>query len=357
MQSRMNSIGRLLAAGVIVLVATCWTRAADTDGTQQTPKFMDRLGGKVSFPIPSLDSVIAWTDQYFFHQWRIQAHVDSDECRLLDGDDKLCAEGTFEQCLARLDAIKREQSLPPMRGKAVLILHGLGAPRWSMHLLARHIEKYGGYEVFSIDYASLRSTIDNQASSLANVIRSLKGITEINLVGHSMGNIVIRRYLAGNDSAPHVWKPDPRIARIVMIAPPNHGSITASRLSDTMTFKAVFGKAGRQLGAEWKDLETRLTTPRVQFGIIAGGYGNKIGLNPFLPGDDDGRITVQTTRLAGATDFLVVPALHELIANDPRVFDYTLRFLKDGYFVSLGERRGIPVESLAERPGGKANRR
>ena len=175
---------------------------------------------------------------------------------------------------------------------------------------------------------------------------SLEGIEEIHLVGHSLGNIVIRRYLAGDDSPSGGWRPDPRIARIVMIAPPNHGSITASRLADNYLFQKVFGEAGQQLGANWRDLEGRLATPATEFGIIAGGYGNRFGLNPFLPGDDDGRITVEGTRLAGASDFLVVPAVHELVANDPRVFDYTLRFLTAGYFVSPERKHGIPHDPL-----------
>jgi hypothetical protein len=157
--------------------------------------------------------------------------------------------------------------------------------------------------------------------------------------------------LAGNATAPHVWQADPRIARIVMIAPPNHGSITATRLSNITAFRKVFGTSGRQLGADWDKLEKRLTTPQSEFGIIAGGFGNSIGLNPFLPGDDDGRIRVETTRLAGASDFLVVSALHELIANDPRVFDYTLKFLESGYFVTSDQRQPIGDSAVAKRPG------
>ena len=234
-----------------------------------------------------------------------------------------------------------------MHGKGVVLLHGLGAPCWSMQLLARHLHKHGGFEVFPIDYASLRSNIDHQALSLAHVIRSLEGIEEIHLVGHSMGNIVIRRYLAGDDSPSGGWRPDPRIARIVMIAPPNHGSIAATRLADNALFKATFGESGQQLGVNWQDLESRLATPSGEFGIIAGGSGGRIGLNPFLPGDDDGRITVETTRLAGAADFIVVPALHELIGHDPRVFDYTLKFLTEGCFVSPAQRRSIPRDPIA----------
>ena len=97
-----------------------------------------------------------------------------------------------------------------------------------------------------------------------------------------MGNIVIRRYWAGDQTSSQGWRPDPRIARIVMIAPPNHGSSTATRLSDNYIFKTLFGESGRQLGVNWKDLESRLATPDVEFGIIAGGCGNQIGLDPFF---------------------------------------------------------------------------
>ncbi len=309
-----------------------------------------RLRDKVSLPKPSLDSAMAWTDQYFFHQWRIQQHVETNECRLLDEDGNLHAKGSYTECRAKIDAIRRDQNLAPMRGKAVVLLHGLAAPCWSMQMLGRHLNKHGEYEAFAIDYASTRSTIDAQAQSLARVIESLEGIEQLNFVGHSMGNIVIRRYLAGDASPQFGWRPDPRIARIVMIAPPNHGSITATRLSDNVLFKAALGESGRQLGVNWKDLEARLAIPNCEFGIIAGGCGNKLGLNPFLAGDDDGRITVESTRLAGASDFLVLPAVHEFIAHDPRVLNYTLRFLDDGYFISPTERQAIPRAEMAERP-------
>ena len=296
-----------------------------------------------------LENVVAWTDLLHFHGWRIQRHVDSNQCRLLDENDDSQATGTFDACRDSLERIKREKRLAPMSGKAVVLLHGLAAPRWSMKPMAAHFRKHGGFQTFVIEYASLRSTIDDAAFGLANVINGLEGVEEIHLVGHSMGNIVIRRYLAGDDSPANRWRVDRRIGRVVMISPPNHGSITATQLSDTSVFKTVFGAAGVQLGKEWKDLEPRLATPG-EFGIIAGGYGTRFGLNPLVPGDDDGRISVEEARLAGASDFLVVRAVHELIIFDSRVYEYSTRFLKSGYFVSLKDRKPIPTAMVADRP-------
>ncbi len=322
------------------LVVSSWTTNAAAQS--QAMNTFTSLDGKSLLPKLSMDNGISWTDRHLFRGWRIQQHVETGKCRLLDGDGKLRAEGTFAHCLETLESVKREQHLAPMRGKAVVLLHGLGAPCWSMKLLADYLRQQGGYEVFIVEYASLRSNIDDQARSLARVIQSLEGIEEINFVGHSMGNIVIRRYLAGDRSPCENWNPDPRIHRFVMIAPPNHGSITATSLANDPLFQAVFGESGQQLGVKWHELESRLAVPDCEFGIIAGGWGSRYGLDPFLPGDNDGRITVAETRLAGASDFVAVSALHELIANDFRVFGYTLRFLKDGYFVAPEQRQSIP---------------
>ena len=339
--TRRNGRNRCLPAQASILV---WICCVSLGVAQQpaAPRSLLRLAVRV--PTPTLGGTQFWSDQFFFHDWKIQRHASSSSYRLLDAYEWQHASGTFEECLAKLDQIKREGNLQPMKGKAVVLLHGLGAPDWSMHLLGRHLRNEGGYEIFKVQYASTRCSIDEHAQSLANVMNSLAGIEELNLVGHSMGNIVIRRYLAGSTGATSEWRPDPRIRRIVMIAPPNHGSSTATEWADKSLFKTVFGTAGQQLGVDWKDLESRLATPQVEFGIIAGGKGDDQGFSSGLPGDDDGRIEVTTTRLAGASDFVVVPMLHELIANDPRVFDYTFRFLQSGSFNSPQTRQPITEE-------------
>jgi len=300
---------------------------------QPGPSKAARLFSRI--PAPTAGGTEFWTDQYFLHDWRIQRRAGTAECRLLDGYELQHESGTYDVCLARLEQIQREENLQPKQGKAVILLHGLAAPRWSMHRLGKHLHEQGGYEIVNMQYASTRLSVDEHAQSLAHVIASLPAFEEINLLGHSMGCIVVRRYLAGEPASENGgWQPDPRIRRIVMIAPPNHGASTAVRLADGSVFKTLFGKPGLQLGKEWDDLQTRLATPRCEFGIIAGGKGNGKGYSSKLAGDDDGRLEITTTRLAGARDFAVVPALHELIGNSSTVFDYTLRFLDEGCFIS-----------------------
>ena len=176
MNASTDAVRRVCFGCCIVLAClTGLSRAEELETESPAASRLSRLGNRISLRGPSLDSVIRWTDQYFFHQWRIQQHVVSQECRLLDEDGEQRAQGTYQECLASLESIRREQNLQPMRGKGVVLLHGLAVPCWSMKLLARHLRKHGGFEVFPVDYASLRSDIDYQAVSLARIIAQPRG--------------------------------------------------------------------------------------------------------------------------------------------------------------------------------------
>jgi len=289
--------------------------------------------GMINLETPTLGGKQFWADVRHFHGWRIQRNAVTGHYRLLDGSDRRHAWGTKGQCLAALEQVKRDRRLPPMRGRAVVVLHGLGRSRSSMTGLCEYLRRKGGYTVFNVTYPSTRAPIAEHAKTLAEIIDHLDGIEEINFVAHSLGNIVVRRYLADQTDEATGKRPDPRIRRIVMLAPPNHGSLTAYGLAGNAVATVVTGSPGQELGRGWDELEKHLATPACEFGIIAGGKGNDNGYNPLLPGDDDGVITVATTRLAGASDFLLVPRGHTFIMDDEKVKECTLRFLKHGSFV------------------------
>ena len=141
-----------------------------------------------------------------------------------------------------------------------------------------------------------------------------------------------------------------------MLGPPNQGALLADTFADNALFKGIAGDAGQQLGRQWPELEKRLATPDFQFGIIAGGKGDGKGYNPLLHGDNDGVINVDAAKLAGASDFAVVPVLHSFIMENRQVQQYVLRFLRHGYFVSdraasAGEDERDPLrERQAPRP-------
>src|SRR6185436_5317532 len=115
--------------------------------------------------------------------------------RLLNGSDRRHASGTYEDCRKKMDEIRSRDKLPAMEGKAVIVLHGLFRTRTSMTSIGNSIRAAGGYNVFCMGYPTTRGSVESHARSLDNVIRSMEGISELNFVAHSLGNLVVRHWL------------------------------------------------------------------------------------------------------------------------------------------------------------------
>jgi pimeloyl-ACP methyl ester carboxylesterase len=227
-----------------------------------------------------------------------------------------------------------------MRAKAIVVLHGLGRTRNSMSKLCRYLAEDAEYTVINVAYASTREKIGDHAEHLAQIVEGLDGVEQIDFVAHSMGNLVIRHYLA--DTAD---MPDPRIHRIVMLAPPNSGSRVARMMKESRLFRLFAGASGQELSTAWEAVSQRLATPKCEFGILAGASGKEAGRNPLLQGDDDLIVSVDETRLPGARDFATLPVMHTYIMDDPLVQQYTLSFLRHGYFVAEDQRQPIVAEA------------
>jgi pimeloyl-ACP methyl ester carboxylesterase len=275
-----------------------------------------------------------WGDVAHFHEWRIQHNVVTKHYRLIDGTDTRRAWGTREQCQAALDEIKREQKLPKMSGVGVILIHGITRSSKSMSAFREPLMK-AGFHVFPFDYPSTRVEIPESADYLRQVIDSLEGIESLHIIAHSMGGIVTRAYMMN--------RPDPRLKRLVMIGSPNSGAELADLMSDNanFVFKPILGPAGQQLVTDPDGLIARLPTPTCDFAVIAGGRGGN-GFNPLIPGDDDGIVSVASTRLSGAADFLQVSSLHLRLLKSPEAINSAVRFLKTGKLREEGDPQPIP---------------
>ncbi|MBS0205246.1 MAG: alpha/beta fold hydrolase [Planctomycetes bacterium] len=262
-----------------------------------------------------------WGDLQFFHGWRIQEHVFTRHCRLLDANDHRHAWGTLQECQQKLAEIRKEQKLPPMSGRGVVLVHGILRSSKCMNSMAA-VARQAGYEPFQFDYPSTQVSIIEAADYLDKSIQSLEGIEELSIIAHSMGGLVTRAYFAEHQ--------DPRIKRVVMLGTPNRGAELADLLHQNLLVKAAAGPGGRQLVTDADGLIPKLPNPGCEFAVIAGARGNSSGWNPFIPGDDDGTVTVESTRLVGAADFATVNATHSAILRNRDALDQTFRFLKEG---------------------------
>src|SRR5262245_2500556 len=301
----------------------------------------------VNIPLPTLGGEQFWSDELVYQSWRIQQNVLTQHYRLLDPRNVRRAWGTAEQCRVAFAEFKRHENLPPLSGKAVVMLHGLIRSRDHMEGIGKYLADEGKYHVVNVSYASTRRSLDDHALSLSRVVAGLEGIEEIDFVCHSLGNLVVRRYLGEVNQSDPKWKVDPRIRGMVMLGPPNNGAQLAVLFRDNELFGLVTGPSGKQLARTWDECQKTLATPSFPFGILAGGSGNGRGLNPLVPGDDDLVVSVEETRLAGAADFRLVHCRHSQLMDDPEARQCVLGFLQHGYFTAEGERQPIAVAAKA----------
>jgi pimeloyl-ACP methyl ester carboxylesterase len=290
----------------------------------------------LNWALPTLGGRQLWGDVMHFRGWRIQQNVWTSHYRLLDPGDIRRAWGSLEQCQRRLAEIRVEQNLPPLSGKAVILVHGILRSSKTFAPLQSRLEEHG-YIGVPFDYPSTRVPIPRCADYLRQVVESLHGIDRIDFVVHSMGGLIVRSYLQQTAD-----RPDPRIHRMVMLGVPNLGARLASIAEKNILFRALFGPAGQQLVEHPEGIIAGLPTPGFEFGIVAGCRGVPQGFNPLIAGDDDGVVGVAATRLPGATDFIALPGWHSFLPSNPECVAAAERFLETGAFRESGERQPIP---------------
>jgi pimeloyl-ACP methyl ester carboxylesterase len=276
---------------------------------------------QVNIPMKTLGGRQLWGDVHFLHGWTIQKNVITDHFRLLDPRDVRYAWGSFAFCKEKLDEIRIEQKLHPMKGEAVVLLHGIFRSSKAMQKVHDRLEQ-DGYLVVPFDYPSTRVDIAASAEMLGDVIKSLEGVERISFVTHSMGGLVVRSWIGQGG--------DPRARCLVMMGTPNKGAEVADILRDWHLYRLILGPAGQQLVADKSGAITKLPIPKFPFAVIAGGKGTADGYNPLIPGDDDGLVAVSSARLEGAEDSITLPVLHSFLPFNTEVIDAVSRYLNTG---------------------------
>lgn len=208
---------------------------------------------------------------------------------------------------------------------SVVLLHGLGRTALCMKRL-EWVLKNEGFRVINVSYPSTRLSVQAAADWLDKLLRDRVPDQKlrIHFVTHSLGGIILRQHLADH--------PVTDVGRVVMLAPPNRGSELAERLKNNFLFRRLTGPAGQQLGTGTSSLPRTLGPAHFQLGVIAGDRSLNPLFSAWMPGPNDGKVSVQSTCVLGMRDFLVVHHTHTWMMWRQDVINATTRFLLTGRF-------------------------
>ena len=308
----------------------------------QEVRTLRKLDEKI--PIKTTGGIWFWGDVLFNNGWHIQKNTTTEIYRLLDANSVQRALGTFDECKSRLVEIQAEEGVLPMSGTVVIVLHGFGSNSLMTRTLGEWLRERETHDhVFCMSYPSTMQSIHEHAKMLDLVVKNLPPtIKRIDFIGHSLGSIVIRRYLSGpldeHWQAPEnkmefrqTFSPDPRIGRFVMLGPPNNGAVIAKKLIGNDPIRRFFtGESGDELGTKWSEIEKTLGIPCCPFIIIAGGRNDNRGFSPLIPGDNDGMVSTEGTRLEGAEKWMLFRVGHNEMLVTPAIFNAIEKFLLNG---------------------------
>ena len=266
--------------------------------------------------------------------------------------------------VARQEAARRYGLRLPERlediHRLVVLIHGLDSSVEHWSDLAPLLEREG-YAVATLAYPNDQPLDDSAALLAAEVakVRAAHPRLLIDIVGHSMGGIVARAYLEGEDYAGGV-------ERLILLAPPNHGSCYSrfSIVSDLVEHCGLWrsepdwswtwmvtdglGEARRDIAPSAPflvKLNAKARRGDVRYTIVAGNrscgwrhaasvlrwstvcvpdaqwsepFGDKLqGWADRLEsrtGPNDGLVKIENALLPGVDDIVIVPADHTTIS-------------------------------------------
>lgn len=206
----------------------------------------------------------------------------------------------------------------------VILIHGLGRSGISM----RSIEKaliQADYTVVNTQYSAKGKTVSELTQSvIPEALTQCHLDTHIHFVTHSLGGILLREYLSQQTI--------PKLKRVVMLGPPNQGSEVADTLNNSPLYFILKNEAVLELGTDTNSKPNTLDSIDAELGIIAGNKSINWILSSIIPGDDDGKVSIENTKLDEMVDHIILPTTHTFMIKNKQAIIQIVYFLEHGVF-------------------------
>jgi triacylglycerol esterase/lipase EstA (alpha/beta hydrolase family) len=207
--------------------------------------------------------------------------------------------------------------------ECVILLHGLARSAHSMNKMAERLTEQG-YKVLNIDYPSRSYSIEQLAEkTISDALAKCEGMP-VSFVTHSMGGILVRQFLSNHSIN--------NLNKVVMLGPPNKGTEIVDKLGNMPGFHLVNGDAGMQLGTGALSVPNQLGKANFDVGIIAGTQSINLLLSSLIPDTDDGKVSVESTKIEGMNDHIEMSTTHVFMMRNDDVISQVISYLKQGQF-------------------------
>jgi hypothetical protein len=193
-----------------------------------------------------------------------------------------------------------------------------------MNKMAKALET-AGYLTINVNYFSTQYQVEKLAEEvITKALAACSKEAKINFVTHSMGGILVRQFLSNN-----LIK---NMGRVVMLGPPNKGSQVVVKLVNIPGFKLINGPASIQLGTTKQSVPNSLSPVDFELGIIAGTRSINPLLSLIIPKPNDGKVSVDSSKVAGMIDHIELPVTHSFMMTNEAVIAQVTYFLRHGLF-------------------------
>jgi pimeloyl-ACP methyl ester carboxylesterase len=196
--------------------------------------------------------------------------------------------------------------------ECVILLPGVAMAPLSMLMLQLRLEA-DGYHAWNRGYAPTTQPIEKSALVIGRALDDCEaaGALPAHIVTHSMGGLLVRVYFQD--------RRNPRVGRVVMLGPPNHGSDMAERFHDRWWYRFTFGEAGQQITKSAAPTVLNLLKPLpLEIGVVASTR--------------DTRVSVENARLDEMKDLAVFGCSHTAMPYSRAVYRQVRAFLATGRF-------------------------